>query len=63
MITSDESVSFEVQALAHTHPILILDDVPADGRERGPFAVISGSDSAAFMDLKLTHCKHTHVYI
>lgn len=38
-----------------SHPVLVLDDVLPYGGQSGPFAVVSGSDRAAFVSLELAH--------
>lgn len=39
-----------------SHPVLILDDVLPDRSQSCPLTVVGGSDRAALMSLKLTHC-------
>lgn len=38
-----------------SHPVFILNDVLPDGGQRGPLAVVGGSDGAALVSLELTH--------
>lgn len=49
-----------------TYPILILDNILPYGSQGGPFTVISGPDSAAFMGFEFAHWKtqptHTSVW-
>ena len=42
-------------SMPKTHPILLLDDVLADGGERGPLAVVESLGGALLVALELAH--------